>query len=205
MAYSMSFGYFSINSHSLWVRICLMSNNGTFVGATYRRVYAPMWCLEAWCCATHKKYTVHLVVFIVGSCCITERKLRKGKYFQTIQFQQQEPQTSSGAVCVRKQMTPFFRVHWPTETVGNLSPLIFFLSFQKAYRPSDPNIPKDRVNRRFKRLTDTINKNAPNWDLTKLHNALFSLEREITSCNLRGTGIFTRMKRTKILLQGIVF
>ena len=73
--------------------------------------------------------------------------------------------------------------------------MLFLL--QKFFKPSDPNFPKDRVNRRFKRLNDIINKNAPNWDLTKLHNALFSLEREITSCNIRGTGKLNQKPSTE--------
>jgi len=46
----------------------------------------------------------------------------------------------------------------------------------------------DRVTRRFKRLSDTITKQAPRWDLQKLHHALFSLEKELDSTNGNGAG-----------------
>lgn len=53
---------------------------------------------------------------------------------------------------------------------------------------------KDRVGRRFKRITDTISKQHGPCDLTKLHNALFSLEKELTSCiNGNNTSDITRM------------
>jgi hypothetical protein len=44
-------------------------------------------------------------------------------------------------------------------------------------------VAKDRVGRRFKRITDALSKQYGTADQTKLHNALFSLEKELTSCN----------------------
>jgi len=50
-------------------------------------------------------------------------------------------------------------------------------------------VAKDRVSRRFRKIMEAVTKQHPNSDLTKLHNALFSLERELNSWNINGTDL----------------
>ena len=61
---------------------------------------------------------------------------------------------------------------------------------QKTYVTSGSSVSKERISRRLRRLTDIVDKQAPSWDLTKLHNSLFSLEKELNSWNVNGTGMW---------------
>ena len=69
------------------------------------------------------------------------------------------------------------------------TPLINALHcYQKVSFLNGSESSRDRVTRRFKRIIDTVTKEAPAVDFTKLHNTLFSLERELGSWNVNGTG-----------------
>ena len=62
------------------------------------------------------------------------------------------------------------------------------LSLQKVSFLNGSEASRDRVTRRFKRIIDTVTKQAPAVDMNKLHNTLFSLERELGTWNVNGTG-----------------
>ena len=62
------------------------------------------------------------------------------------------------------------------------------LPLQKVSFLNGSEASRDRVTRRFKRIIDTVTKQAPAVDMNKLHNTLFSLERELGTSNVNGTG-----------------
>ena len=59
---------------------------------------------------------------------------------------------------------------------------------QKSHVPTSGSTgPRERISRRFKRFRNVVSKQGTNSiDLNKLHNAIFSLEKELTQLDSNG-------------------